>query len=40
MSLMAEVARAKIVIESSENTLSEITAKINDSLSRMPNHYL
>ena len=34
---MAEVARAKIVIESSENTLSEISGKINDSLSRMPN---
>ncbi len=35
--LMAEVARAKIIIESAENTLAEITAKINDSLSRMPN---
>ena len=35
--LMAEVARAKIVIESSESTLGEITGKINDSLGRMPN---
>jgi seryl-tRNA synthetase len=35
--LMAEVARAKIIIESSESTLNEITSKINDILSRMPN---
>ena len=35
--LMAEVAKAKKVIESSENALSEVTNKINDSLSRMPN---
>ena len=35
--LMSEVARAKIIIESSENSLGEITGKINDSLSRMPN---